>query len=374
MPSLGISIATGRRRRRGRPVLGCRHRGRDLLPWLSGHVAVQFENMTKLPIRSKDAAVIGTDTTPDPPRSRSSAGSGAGAERQPKRWRRWTRDHPVVVFVAFAYGFSWAYWLPMVLAAHGVSAVPWSSHVPGLIGPMLAAVVVTSTIDGRAGLKALIRSCVRVPSMRWLVVAISPLLLLAVIVVATLPVTGGVPWSDFGRFDGLPSTIGPMGVLVVLVVVNGIGEEAGWRGFLQPTLQHDVSVKRATLTVTAIWAVWHTPLFLLDDGLGKMPLVMIPVWLIGLTAGAVVLAWLYNHTSSVLAVALWHGTYNWTAATDAAEQAIGALVTAMVIVAALVLVRRDPLLGTEHRSSCEPLAPTATDLEGRGLEGRGLEG
>jgi membrane protease YdiL (CAAX protease family) len=260
----------------------------------------------------------------------------------------WIRDHAVVAYVALAFGFSWAYWLPMVLAAHGVGSVPWSSHVPGLIGPMLAAAVVTSMIDGRAGLNRLIRSGRRMPSNRWLLVALSPFALLIVAVLVTLPATGGVQWSDFGRFDGLPSTVGPIGVLLLLVVVNGFGEEAGWRGFLQPTLQHDESVKTATLTVTAIWALWHTPLFLLDDGLGEMPLVMIPVWVIGLAAGSVVLAWLYNHTSSVLAVALWHGTYNWAAATKAAEPAIGALVTAGVIAAALILVRREPLLGSNR--------------------------
>lgn len=223
----------------------------------------------------------------------------------------------LVTHVGFAYGLSWAYWLPIVLAAHGRASTPWSRHVPGLIGPMLAALVVTSIIDGRAGFDRLIRSCVRLPLARWLLVALSPSALLAVALVVTVPLTGWPRWSDFGRFDGLPSTVGPIGVLLLLVVVNGIGEEAGWRGFLQPTLQEAYPVKKATLMVTAIWALWHTPLFLLDVGLGQMPLAMIPVLVIGLA--------------------------------DAAEQAVGALVTAGAIAAALILVRRDPVLGLVRR-------------------------
>ena len=43
---------------------------------------------------------------------------------------------------------------------------------------------------------------------------------------------------------------GPLGVLALLVVVNGLGEEAGWRGFLQPTLQRDRPIERAALTAT----------------------------------------------------------------------------------------------------------------------------
>lgn len=260
--------------------------------------------------------------------------------------RRWVRAHPVVTYVALAYGFSWAYWTPMVLAAHGVGSVRRSSHVPGLVGPMSAAVIVTGLAHGSVAPRRLLRSCVRLPSTRWLMVACSPIALLVVIVVVTAPLTGWPRWSDFARFDGLPASVGPIGVLALLVVVNGLGEETGWRGFLQPTLQQLGSAKQATLTVTAVWALWHTPLFLLDDGLGEMPLAMIPVWVIGLTAGAVVLAWLRNHTASVLAVAVWHGSYNWVAATAAGEQAIGVLVTAGVIAFALIIVRRDPKLGT----------------------------
>ena len=251
--------------------------------------------------------------------------------------------------MALAYGFSWAFWLPLVAADRGVGSVPWTSHVPGLVGPMLAALVVTAVTDGGAGPARLLRSCVRLPSGRWLAAALSPLALLILAVLTTRPFDDGFRWSDLGRFDGLPSAAGPLGVLALLIVVNGVGEEAGWRGFLQPALQHDRPVKTATLTVTAIWALWHTPLFLLDTGLGTMPLAMIPVWLVGLTAGAVVLAWLHNHTGSVLAAALWHGTYNWAAATEAAEPAVGALVTAGVIAGALVLVRRDPTLGSRDR-------------------------
>lgn len=254
----------------------------------------------------------------------------------------------MAAYVALAYGCSWAYWLPLVAAERGAWSLPWSSHVPGLVGPLVAALAVTAVIDG-GSLVRLLRSCVRVPSGRWLAAALAPLVLLALAVLVTLPFDDGFRWSDLGRFDGLPSAAGPIGVLALLVVVNGLGEEAGWRGFLQPTLQRDRPIKRATLTVTAIWALWHTPLFLLDTGLGTMPLAMIPVWLIGLTAGAVVLAWLVNHTGSVLAAALWHGTYNWASATDAAEPAVGALVTAGVILSALVLVRRDPTLGSDHR-------------------------
>ena len=165
--------------------------------------------------------------------------------------RSWVAEHRVVAFVGLAYGFSWAVWTPMVLGEHGLGSVPWTSHVPGLVGPMLAAAVVTGLVDGPVGFDRIVRSCCRRPPARWLATALSPLAFLAFAVLVTAPVSGFVQWSDFADFDGLPSSVGPIGVLVLLVVVNGFGEETGWRGFLQPTLQRGVPVRRATLTVAA---------------------------------------------------------------------------------------------------------------------------
>lgn len=279
--------------------------------------------------------------------------------------RSWVAEHRVVAYVGLAYGFSWAVWTPMVLEEHGLASVPWTSHVPGLIGPMLAAVIVTGVVDGRVELVRLARSCLRVPPTRWLVMAVSPLAFLAFAVAVVAPVSGLVRWSDLADFDGLPSSVGPVGVLVLLVVVNGFGEEIGWRGYLQPTRQREVPVRRATLTVAAIWGLWHAPLFLLDTGLGEMPPAMIPIWAGALTAGAVVLAWLHNHTSSLLAVAIWHGTYNWATATGAAGAGVAALVTGGVITAALVIVRRDPTLGVRAPADAGCRLPSVTESDRR---------
>ncbi len=52
-----------------------------------------------------------------------------------------------------------------------------------------------------------------------------------------------------------------------------------------------------------------------------------------------VLAWLYNSTgSSILATALWHGTYN--AAVAGGKAVVAAVTTAAVILAFIVIVRR----------------------------------
>jgi hypothetical protein len=73
-------------------------------------------------------------------------------------------------------------------------------------------------------------------------------------------------------------------------------------------------------------------------------------FLVGLTAGALVLTAIYNRTGgSVLAVAVWHALYNLCAATKAGEGTIGAVATGCVIFWAVQLVQREragiPALG-----------------------------
>jgi uncharacterized protein len=63
---------------------------------------------------------------------------------------------------------SWSCWVPLALLAPGVS------HVPGFLGPMLAAVVLTAVEDGRAGLRDLVSRMARwrVP-LRWYAAALA---------------------------------------------------------------------------------------------------------------------------------------------------------------------------------------------------------
>jgi len=56
-----------------------------------------------------------------------------------------SRDRVLVAYVALAFLFSWAWWLPVAIA--GGTA----SHYPGLLGPLVAAVVVTLATGSLAG-------------------------------------------------------------------------------------------------------------------------------------------------------------------------------------------------------------------------------
>jgi membrane protease YdiL (CAAX protease family) len=72
-----------------------------------------------------------------------------------------------------------------------------------------------------------------------------------------------------------------------------------------------------------------------------MPLYVVPGWLVGLAAGAVVLGWLYERSGSLLVVALAHTAINMASGTRGGEGLVAAAVSAAVIAAAVIVLRVD---------------------------------
>jgi membrane protease YdiL (CAAX protease family) len=58
----------------------------------------------------------------------------------------------------------------------------------------------------------------------------------------------------------LPGLAWPL-VALVWAATFGLGEEAGWRGWLLPVLAERVTVFWASVLVAAVWIVWHAPAF-----------------------------------------------------------------------------------------------------------------
>jgi len=140
---------------------------------------------------------------------------------------------------------------------------------------------------------------VRVGLLPWLAVFAVPIGALAVAAAIAAPFgismrPTPIDWSDvLDRF------------LIALLFV-ALGEEPGWRGFLQPALEQRMSVLRATLCVAAIWAIWHAPLF----G-SEFAWAVVPAFLVSVVAATFVLAWLRNAArGSVLLPMLMHATVN----------------------------------------------------------------
>ena len=216
-----------------------------------------------------------------------------------------------------ACALSWAWDLPLALRGADVrTGVGWPTHLPALLGPAVAAVVVTGVVDGRAGLADLGRRIVRWRvGWVWWAVVVGTLSVALLGVLVPLATGGEVPGlSAFTGYTGI-GAVTPLGVVVVAFLVNGLGEETGWRGFAADRLLRRHGLPWTALVVGLGWAGWHLPFFWLVDGFRSMgPLAA--GWLVGLLAGSVVLTFVYREGGrSVLLVAAWHTAYHLTSAT-----------------------------------------------------------
>jgi membrane protease YdiL (CAAX protease family) len=179
--------------------------------------------------------------------------------------------------------------------------IPWPIaivlQIIGAFGPFLAAIVITAFRSGRSGVRALLRQFGRwrVPPM-WYAIALLGPALLGLIALSIDALTGrATPARWFlvpraARFAGW--TVGPW------------GEELGWRGYAQPTLQQRFGAAGAAVFVGTVWSLWHYwPVFTPAASLKQLIAAPFGIWLLYEIANSVVMAWLYNSTGSSLPIA-----------------------------------------------------------------------
>ena len=234
-------------------------------------------------------------------------------------------------------------WLPLLAARQGW--VSWSAstylHLWGGLGPAAAALIVTGVVDGRAGIAGLLRSITAWRGrLRWLGLAVLyPLAVFAVAVVVARVIEG--VWPDLSRFGA--SLEYPMLPLAVYWLANlvfyGFGEEIGWRGLAQPTLQRRHSALTAAVLVSLVWAGWHLPLFGITATYRSMPAIGFLGFYFSLLTASFVLAWLYLRSrGSILVVAVFHATFDIATTTPTTTTVVPILMGAVITVAGLAVI------------------------------------
>jgi len=163
-------------------------------------------------------------------------------------------------------------------------------------GPGLAALIVVSIVDGRAGVRDLLSRIVRWKvSLVWYAAAlILPVFL--VIVAASLNILLGIGQLDTDHLANWPEAI--ISFIFIFIVI-ALGEEPGFRGFALSRLQVTRTALESALIVSVIGTIWHLPLFVIGDSPWSNIIIIV--------AGYIVFTWLFNNTrGSVLIAMLLH--------------------------------------------------------------------
>lgn len=213
------------------------------------------------------------------------------------------------LFVGVVLGLSWLRFIPPAIERTTGAVLP-SAMVDALLpilasfAPLWAALLVSTRRFGGEGLRPLLAQILRWRTgLSWYALALAgPILVFGLALGIARAGGSSLPLLGPGEL------VGAAGILLAALVF-AIGEEYGWRGYLQPALQARRSPLAAALAVGAVWAAWHAPLFFDPEAVqaGIPPLAFLALG-IGLS---VVFAWAYNGTGgSLLIVVLAHAMTN----------------------------------------------------------------
>lgn len=165
-------------------------------------------------------------------------------------------------------------------------------------GPSLAAILL-SLRDGQ--LMDLLGRAVKVstvPASAWALV-LAPLALLLML----------RPFAPDGA-----TNLGA-GLLVAMIgfnlILGPLGEELGWRGYLQDRLNQNIGWLKASLLIGAVWFVWHLPLWTIDSPHAQIAL---PLYAGHVMCYAIIIGAAYTLSGgSILPAILIHLTVNMAA-------------------------------------------------------------
>ncbi|GAY15000.1 CPBP family intramembrane glutamic endopeptidase [Mycobacterium sp. shizuoka-1] len=287
------------------------------------------------------------------------------------------RARPLVSFFVLAYSVTWLLWAPVVIG--GVPAFSATTHTPSwyalpavVVGVTGTAFVMTAVTQGRDGVRRMLRRLVRWRvGPRWYLIAVLAIPLGQILVTAAL-----VSPDALSALTPTALASYPLSYLAHFWF-GPLFEEAGWRGFALPRLQHRYGPVRASLLLGLLWSGWHFFLYV-PSWLRAGPvdaLVSGAIFVVFTTGITVLFTWLSNNTgASLLLAILLHGSVDGTAtylqrladrrviSADAVAFSVqfGVLIVAVVLALGLLIATRGRLGYPRYRAEAEPLDVTGT--------------
>lgn len=174
-----------------------------------------------------------------------------------------------MLFVVIAYAISWAIWLTGMLAIDGLTSLEDERFagflLAGSFGPTIAALAMAGFTGGRPSIGRLLKGLTRV-RMNWRVYAVTFFLMPGIGLLFYL-VLGISPKIALWKIATTMVALVPLNAIVVGIIlgVGPLGEELGWRGFLQARLQGRAGPVASAIIVGLVWAFWHLPVFRFAD-------------------------------------------------------------------------------------------------------------
>jgi membrane protease YdiL (CAAX protease family) len=175
----------------------------------------------------------------------------------------------IATYVGLAYVTSWTIWLIGIFGIRDLTSVSddrffWFLFA-GSFAPTASALMITGFSGGWEAIKSLLRRLVAV-KVNWRVYVIT-FFLLPIIGIATYLSLGIVNRPAMSGIVTTSIVLMPVNALLggVIFGIGPLGEEMGWRGFLQDRLQGHSNSVIIAIIIGLIWAAWHFPIAIRFD-------------------------------------------------------------------------------------------------------------
>lgn len=230
--------------------------------------------------------------------------------------------HPAFLlglFLLLAYAFSWTTWQIGFSSIENLAASSEERFgiflLIGSFGPSLAALMATFAFGGRDAVLSILRRLIKV-QVAGAVYAFVFLALPAMGIL--LFVLAGVPAKiPFWKIALTMLPLSPLNALVGGIIFGSgpLGEEMGWRGVMQETLDKVFHPLLSALLIGLAWTLWHAPLFRFADFRAGLELpVFIPRYTLSLVLLSFILGHLWRWSGGSLFIAIFfHAIVNITA-------------------------------------------------------------
>jgi len=171
----------------------------------------------------------------------------------------------------------------------------------GVWGPTVSAIIVTAVFYGKHGLKRFFSRINTKEGLKWFLPLLGFFLVMGLSGRFIGSAAAGIEFDP--KFWGWAWVAQVMGMQLLIA---GMGEEFGWRGFALQRLQQLMTPFKATLVIAFFHLLWHTPTYWLGQGMHNVPAIWAVFFLLPWT---VLFTWAYNKSKgSILVSILFHGT------------------------------------------------------------------
>ena len=168
----------------------------------------------------------------------------------------------LIVYFLTTFAVSWSIFAAAL--AFGLDQSP--VVILGVWGPSLSAILVTAMFYGPGGLKRFFGRFKAREGLKWIVPLLGFFL--------AIGLTGHFIGAAATGIEFTPQFWGwtwAAQVMVMQLLIPGIGEEFGWRGFALQRLQHITTPIKATLVIAFFHLLWHAPTYWLGQGMHNVP-------------------------------------------------------------------------------------------------------